>query len=191
MFEKWKARVELLAFLFAIGYAIITFFQWRDAGKNFQAGQRAWIGADIGSTITPIKLGKGTPNTWLVFFKNFGNSPALHVKWRTATVNLASHSIDWSKVQEMMAVLDLSQEREYVVFNGDRVPNPGTDYKPLSVDERAAVLDGSRTILLIGRVSYVDIFEINHETQFCIVYAPGKEVGFETWHDCPTRTIAT
>lgn len=73
--QWWKSRTEFVATFFVIGYAVVTFFQWRDAHADFRKDQRAWVGA--------IKIGPipeiGKPLTVTITFKNSGKTPALMV----------------------------------------------------------------------------------------------------------------
>ncbi len=41
--QWWKSRIELIGILFAIGYAIVTYYQWRDLRNHFMVDQRAWV----------------------------------------------------------------------------------------------------------------------------------------------------
>lgn len=43
--EWWKPRLEVVALMFGIGYAIVTYCMWRDSNANFRVDQRAWIEA--------------------------------------------------------------------------------------------------------------------------------------------------
>jgi hypothetical protein len=59
---KWKSALEVIGIIAGIGYAIITFLQWRDLGRNFKDSQRAWVGPnftvpviDLGDAKTPAK----------------------------------------------------------------------------------------------------------------------------------------
>jgi hypothetical protein len=41
--QRWKPLLEIVGVFFAIGYAIVTFFQWRDARRSLELDERAWI----------------------------------------------------------------------------------------------------------------------------------------------------
>jgi len=63
---------------FAIGYAIITYCQWRDLRYNFGADQRPYV-ASTGHDQAQL----APPDNRLaahVSYANYGKSPALHVK---------------------------------------------------------------------------------------------------------------
>jgi hypothetical protein len=59
--QWWKSALEVIAIPFAIGYAIISYFQWRDAAHNFRGDERAWLGPETFDMV--IVTGKPTTIT--------------------------------------------------------------------------------------------------------------------------------
>ena len=51
-FDWWKSRLEVAAYIFAVVYAVITYFQWRDLRHNFMVDERAWV--KIGSNFPKL-----------------------------------------------------------------------------------------------------------------------------------------
>src|SRR5438445_3423263 len=41
--QGWKAVLEVIAIPFALGYAVVTYCQWRDMQRNFLIDERAWV----------------------------------------------------------------------------------------------------------------------------------------------------
>src|SRR5437879_2023696 len=52
----WKNWLEGFALFAGIGYAIVTFWMWRDAHDNFIVNQRAWVGVDRPVSVDSIAL---------------------------------------------------------------------------------------------------------------------------------------
>src|SRR5207253_7074434 len=73
--------LEIVAIPFAIGYAFVTYFQWRDANRNFRIDQRPWIKVELipsestGQQVT-ITTTVGSFLTIPVRIKNIGKTPA-------------------------------------------------------------------------------------------------------------------
>ena len=75
--EKWeiaKTVLEVVAIPFAIGYAVVTYRQWRDLQGNFEVEKRPWIG-----------LKEITINN-LTFYGSDGNHPQLNVRYHLENV---------------------------------------------------------------------------------------------------------
>lgn len=71
----WKPTLEIIGIVAGIGYALVTFFQWRDLKHNFVTDERAWVNVSSVEVLTPISTtGKGW---FLVKLANTGKTPAL------------------------------------------------------------------------------------------------------------------
>ena len=66
----WKVMLEIVGIPFAIAYAVVTFFQWRDLRHNFEVDQRAWLKIVL-SWPDPITT---VPATAKLIFQNTGKS---------------------------------------------------------------------------------------------------------------------
>ena len=89
-FDGWKQKIEFVALFFAMGYAWITYCQWRDSAKNFRIDERALIKA--GASTTPVHP---DPNQYLtieVAVINIGKNPARKVHVLSKIVKLDSDS---------------------------------------------------------------------------------------------------
>jgi hypothetical protein len=90
--DRWKRNLELskkvleiLAIPFAIGYAFLTYYQWRDLQHNFVIDKRKWtgvksIGADqFASDAQTVQFPLTITNT--------GKTPARHVEYYSALLS--------------------------------------------------------------------------------------------------------
>jgi hypothetical protein len=173
--------------VFTLALVVTSFFQW-DVAK---VQQRPWVGPEIGSS--PIKVGEvGQPYTWLVNFRNFGSSPALHVRWDTR-VWAANYEPVWADIESEIEKLPLNERgMEFTIFNGQTLPNFGNGTTILAQD-KALLSSGKEHFILGGRLEYKDQFDnIVHETTFCIIYNPPTPVyPGEGWTSCPVKPLAT
>lgn len=87
--KRWKFVLECIAIPFAILYAIVTWFQWRDLRHNFLVDQRAWLNfeaiAKDKKPGTPVeyRLTVGQPATFPLRIENIGKTSALNIVART------------------------------------------------------------------------------------------------------------
>jgi hypothetical protein len=69
--QGWKTLLEVIGIPFAIGYAVVTYFQWQDLRHNFEVDERAWV--KVGYAWPDLASNQvATINGRLV---NFGKSP--------------------------------------------------------------------------------------------------------------------
>jgi hypothetical protein len=82
VWEPWKRGLSVAAGLATVGYAVITWHQWRDLRHNFQVDQRPWI--DI-TDFRPMDkwYWNATAGTFIVnmsfTLRNTGKTPAIDV----------------------------------------------------------------------------------------------------------------
>ena len=150
----WKALLEVIAIPCAIGYAVVTYFQWRDIRHNFEADQRAWIRVQ-----------------WMI-----SDDPASRVKMRVTntgkTPAFATHTDAVFEIVNRNAVPSLSLSQNHT--RNDSPPLfPGDDdgfevYRPieLTTAERQDLIDGRSYLAIFGLVIYGDQFG-GHWTRFC------------------------
>jgi hypothetical protein len=183
--QRWKPLAEIIAIVFAIFYAVVTFLQWRDAHQALIVSARPWIGMDtLTSTITAEA---GQPLSWHVMFKNYGASPALHMSLRTRVL-LATPDIDLPKAFRELEITPPGPV-ESTLFNGQEMPNPGfSGYQNLADDQAKAVNGGTIGVVLLGKVVYQDQFGAQHLTTFCRIYNPAKDKISAGMIVCPFTT---
>jgi hypothetical protein len=179
---KWKSVAEVVGIVFAIFYAIVTFFQWRDLRNNFRTDERAWVflhnrpDMDKPSTFAPIKMERGTPLIYPVRISNHGKTAAQNV--------VAKAFID---------VLDARQEPNLGFVDDPDIHGPQRYEQGITspggwmdwdfqrpgrmIDDKefVGVGQGSAYVVIFGIISYDDIFGNHHWTKFCswLTPAPG------------------
>src|ERR1700733_1465549 len=150
-FDGWKSRIELLAFVFAIGYAVVTYFQWRDSRHNFLVDERAWLAVD-----PPTETGKGVPFKLTMPIRNTGKTPAKSVAVKFDSLPF------------------LSNEEPKFIFKGDPLPfGPNAPnafhvfaYNGQANEDNEGVPDGYIQYAY-GSVAYQDVFTGKHWITYC------------------------
>lgn len=176
---SWKSVIELGVFCLGV-YAVIVYRgQWDAAlaanqinARNFQMGQRAWVGLDtIKSSVKPLQ--PNLPIEWSLLFHNYGMSAALHLRWHVRTYVMPANGA-FGPVQSDIRNLPIlmADAPEFTMFNGQELPNNGKSTKNPTAEEVGQV--NGRTGLLIfgGKALYFDIFKQPHFYTFCRIYNP-------------------
>jgi len=168
--HRWKVWVEIVAYIFAIGYAIVTFCQWHDANTNFRAGQRACVLVDK-INLTTDKDGNAIDfstyrPTMIVFqIKNYGLSPALHL-WSETDGRMTGGNCDRDPF--------LEERSPYVSYStlgpGGLESYPNYGMSPISQPCLDSLNDGTATYEIRGQLHYRDIFGDEHTTEVCSRY---------------------
>jgi hypothetical protein len=188
-FDWWKVRLEVMAFIFAIAYAFITYFQWRDAGHTFQQAQRPWVGpsfpVDNSTDAVFDKIESGVPYRWHYRIKNYGNSPALHSIGHARTFAGSIQTINWNDVKQQIESLDLPENLQSTLFNGQEYPDAGVSNRPLPDALLEQVNSGLALVVLGGRILYLDKFREQHTTTWCVIYVPPEPGKLPGFHSCP------
>jgi hypothetical protein len=178
-FAWWKTRTEFAAYFFAIAYAIITFFQWKDARLTFQLDQRPWVGVVFPDTFAL----DGSSIPVVVKIQNTGKTPARAIEGDlVATV--------WTRGEDTK-LGDFSSGRPHnrvysgAIFPSDSVQmtisvsNYGAEGQQTIVPDeslRHDIANGKRYIMYFGRITYSDTFNVRHWTQFCTGSTPPPSV---------------
>jgi hypothetical protein len=182
--EWWKPRLELIGIFFAIGYAVVTFFQWRDTNRNFRVDERAWV-APFRECIEPpsgvpdpetgcASVGKDDQQVILkVLFKNTGKSFAVNYQ---VVINPPALDLD--------ATVPPFQRGPVAILAPDQINHVTLPAEPRSWFERV----GTNPIYIRGKIWYDDVFGYHHWTEFCYVHiANSMQPGFATcdkYNDC-------
>ncbi len=165
--ENWRRILEVTAWLAAIGYALVTYFQWRDIRNNFIVDQRAWVSAR--QFLLTSELDETSAFRARVFIQNTGKTPA----------------IDFM-VQNAMALSDhvppcFQWKQTSTAPNRGILPPNLTDYliqanlrTPPSQDVVKRYREHKMDLYFYGMARYKDVFGKDHWTQFC---------GFHTFGD--------
>lgn len=158
--QGWKDRLEIVAFLFAIGYAIITYFQWRDVSKNFRTDERAWV---VPSDAIDEKTSTGE-TYFKVTFKNSGHTPALRTHAWIGTTP------DFNKIPDRDPIV-IKGQIDSLVLAPEGTGNTSTPPFPDEVID--SIRHGAR-LYIYGTVAYGDVFGKDHWSQFC--FYPGFDM---------------
>jgi hypothetical protein len=159
----WKKWLKTVGVIAGIGYAIVTYCQWRDAGNNFRIDQRAWIGA---TSIGPIPA-VGKPLTVTIMFRNTGKTPAIKVSpyYNYQFVKKgAKFRFDVKRTYGNELVAPNADAPGTISLADGRIAWSQTD------DLRARA--GDIGLYFFGQIWYADIFKREHWLRFCYLVEP-------------------
>jgi|GEM_PF-4014237 len=194
--DRHRFWVEVAGLIFIIVYAGLTAWQADTTQKiahlteqQMITSQRPWVGTDLKEPVILI-ADDGKKIEWHVNFKNYGNSPALHVRWHTHLAINHLAPLNWSKIESDTERLDLSQDMEYTMFTGQELPNQGVNEKPIPDGLNAQLANGTNQVLVTGLVQYMDEFDKEHTTTFCLIYNPPRGGIAAGYIVCPVKPLA-
>jgi len=177
--SRWEdpvAIATLLLVLVTMGLVVITKLGVDDAHKSFEAGTRAWVIAEQ-SEIVPtasdaphhavVQEGRGLKDSRSpaisVSFTNTGKSPAFNVYQKTF-FNV------FDKLPDNSYNIPQSEQRPSTTVLGPNQSIAVKHAQVLSEDQYHAVRNGSLFIVIVGDLTYDDIFKKTHETKYCLFY---------------------
>ncbi len=166
--QGWKTLLEIIAIPFAIGYAIVTYFQWQELHRNFTLDERAWIqikqipgttGLDFKYMSLPLEL------------TNVGKSPARNVRILSRAEVLQrdkAPTFDYGKNDSQATVVG-------VLFQGSPQELDWQSAHPMTELQRISIMSGQNYFVYYVLVNWEDIFGQTHATRFCarVVLTPG------------------
>jgi hypothetical protein len=165
--DWWKPRIELVALVAGVGYALVTYLQWRDLRRNFLIDERPWV------TTTDFILSE--PATGTVMYvdygvRNHGKTPAVHER--------ASGDLHfWTEDQPMQPFHNIGTQ-ENIIAPGDVSISARASFQ--QTPHQAEINDylgRKRSLYIHGKVSYQDIFGKDHWTTFCAFHEYGTHLG--------------
>ena len=166
---NWKVALEVVGIFFAIGYAIVTYLQWRDSNRNFLIEERAWL--TISTIHTPeFKDGRALQQVAQVLIANTGKTPA-----RNATIDCAM------RIMQSAEPADLRYPEPHqnifsaiIIPNGSftlDVPKAGTidSTQPIPISDREVddLISGRRYLITYCRGTFNDFFGKPHWVKTC------------------------
>jgi len=162
-FEWWKSRLEIIAIFAGVGYAFVTYFQWRDLHHNFEVDQRAWIKVDYGpvtsTPVVPIRMK----------FTNVGKSPALRISIdvvvETVQSKMGPSFVPAQKHTEAISAL-LFPNDSPIDLLAELFNDSNGSARALTEAEVQSLVDGKSYLAIYGQVIYADQFGV-HWTHFC------------------------
>lgn len=177
--DWWKVRVEFAALFFGIGYAIITYCQWRDSNRNFRIDQRAWVHRSIDAKAPEnrVPLVIGSPLVIPVILANTGKTPAFGVRGYVVLSLLPAGNVPEFLYAPGHPRVAIQVESMYPGTNSDSIPvvllgmeNGQLSAIKLTEPQITGIATGTMTITIHGRIEYRDIFGRDHWDTFC--YTP-------------------
>jgi len=180
--EGWKAVFEIVAIPFAIWYAVITYFQWRDLRGNFQIDQRAWVGIVAISPDEPEESdGEFSFKDLWISMRNSGKTPALRMSAENLKIVRQPDrdpSPDYDALREgVPGVTNININVEQPLRNGVLAPNSETKISFMPTIRRYTFRGNGIATYFVGKLTYDDMFPSTprHSTTFCIMHS-GKGV---------------
>jgi hypothetical protein len=149
--------------------------------KRTQMAERAWVRVQGATIIGPL-IQHNVPRA-TILFHNTGRSPALTTNIRLVMTVWTSNKLPgWQMPPKLMT----DAERVGVIGPGSVVSRPLSLMTPLT-DEQGMYLERKDWfIVILGLVSYSDIFNNLHETKLCLIWRdPSNErlSPCEKWND--------
>jgi hypothetical protein len=164
----WKLALEAIAIPFAIGYALVTFFQWQDLRHNFQADERAWVKPTPTADIYGV-VANGAPVPW--------NADSIMVPfWSVTLLNIGKSVAEDIHGHGFLEVLDASKSPSFnfeqphmtlslqVLYPQEdyqfRIPlyHPSESPRPLTKDEYDRLMSGDFYLAVYTEITYRDQF---------------------------------
>jgi hypothetical protein len=170
--KGWYKALQVLGVVAGIGYALITYQQWRDLRYNFTTDERAWLHRDTDAT-PDEKIYSGSPLFVKATFINTGKTLARNIEGRAVLVLVRNGaSPEFRYEPNPISAIGITP-----IFPGERSqPIPiyllkrGISEPSLQLLTDAQV-EGLRTGDLVatiyGRVEYEDVFHARHWFTFC------------------------
>jgi hypothetical protein len=183
--NRWTASFTALAFLAAAIYALISFKQWHDSGKNFTIDQRPWAGiSSISADFRPYSRPDGdggrfdgiSVRSLSIEIQNSGKTPARELSVMCCTF---SERPGWQPIPANNAM----NQKE---FGKGGTIAPGVKRSIEIVHDMALAGYAGYNVYVMGRLTYSDIFPNSprRTTEFCLMYSintsgqQGKEFVF-------------
>jgi hypothetical protein len=172
--EGWYHLFAIAGIPFAIGYAVVTYCQWRDLRKNFTLDERAWVG--VGDAASPkLKSGDalvyvkaGFPVEYSVIAINSGKTPAKNVH-TLMTMRSYPANEPFKPIYERIS----PSQSAFVMMPGGHILLAETPSDQIMSEGDIKSLTDRATILYFyGTITYDDIFDEHHSTTFCNYLLP-------------------
>jgi hypothetical protein len=160
-FQWYKDRFEIIALIAGIGYAVVTYLQWRDLRHNFTLDERSWIEFKLKDEKAPVS---SFDSAYLpVDMINIGKTPARNVVIISNGEVLArdaAPSFNYSNGLQTTTVLGL-------LFPNMPLDIHAGNLIPLSEKQRLDLASGKAYIVGYAIVTWGDIFGTSHWMHFC------------------------
>ena len=183
--KGWKTLFEFLAMVFAIGYAIVTYFQWYDLRHNFKIDQRAWIDFRLKSPtngrmdLPPVGQEWSIPLQISNTGKTYARDVHVQVRDSLSPINKRTDfNVSGFVLEFGYGFLLPSTPPEIVSIAPTYWAPDGKTQIQIFVDPtiRKQIDEGSKYLDVFGWITYQDIFKKEHSSQFCFF------IGSDTAH---------
>jgi hypothetical protein len=172
---RWKTLIEVVALMAGVGYAVVTYFQWRDLRNNFVIDQRAWLGISftieppfMNSQGKPLYLKDGEISNFAVQIQNFGRSIAKNLY---GVVNFKILGTNEQLVPTYRA--RKPTDSATVLFPGAHLSiGTGNLETPIPQSIINEITGKAKTLYVFGLITYSDIFDMATPHHFLPVFGP-------------------
>jgi hypothetical protein len=145
----------------AVGFAIQSIMEKR----AHQTAERAWVTVQDATIVGPL-VQHNVP-TATILFHNTGRSPAQAINIRLVMTVWTSNTLpDW----EMPPTLTTEADRVGEIGPGSVVSQALPLMTPLTDEQGMHLERKDWFIVILGLVSYLDIFDNPHETKLCLIW---------------------
>jgi hypothetical protein len=209
--RAWKRLLEIAVGLAAVGYAVITYMQWRDLGRNFEMDQRAWLGiASINTEGAAGSINSFRVGRLSLTLQNSGKTPALRLSGECCILSYAATSdpipdyderkkrirdgertnvearirAEPNRADEISAAWERSHSRE-IQAGGVIAPNTSRTISIMEgMDWENPRAPSPSVFYILGKFTYSDAFPETprRTTKFCLMHVTGTG---STFSFCP------
>jgi hypothetical protein len=156
-----SGSVACVIFVLVVGFAIQSLMLKR----AHQTAERAWVKVQDATIVGPL-VQHNVPKA-TILFHNTGRSPALTTTLRLVMTVWTSNKLpDWEKPPN----LTTDAERIGVIDSGSVVSRPLSLMTPLTDEQGMHLERKDWFIVILGVLSYLDIFDNQHETKLCLIW---------------------
>ena len=161
----WKIVLEVVGIPFAIGYAVVTYYQWQDLRHNFETDERAWVKYDPDHPNIDSGKTASLPGT----LTNVGKSTILIIQaqgvYEVVDAN-STPSFNLKTKPHSRVTSTLMFPNEKVDFPILLMGENSVTARPLTADELQRLHSGKAYIAAFGLILYKDAFGM-HWYRFC------------------------
>ena len=190
VWKPWKRGLSIVVGVAAIGYAIVTYYQWHEANRNFRIDQRPWLKIELApdsessNTKVSTTMTVGSNLVIPVRLKNIGKTIATDVRSSFA-IQIAGPADKLFLPPDMTNPPRLDRPTHWAGItsaeSGAIFPDQFHDLPisevggcpnncgpiHLSQSEFDLIVGGNALIYIAGTTTYTDAFGLKHWTRFC------------------------
>ena len=161
--SKWLNWITVGGGIVALGGLIAVYAQLQMMKTSLRTTERAWVTIQGPKLQAPLAIGE-IPSVY-VRIQNSGRSPALKVKLRHS-FGMPDMLAEGPMPPEEPPSTD--DESSSVIAPGEYQISIVPFGSPLTEEYLAHLKKGESTVFTYGTVTYFDIFDVKHQTNFCL-----------------------